>query len=169
MQAFAIIAFCVLGAIVYGVIHNQVTARICIEYFTIAHPPIFPTTSATLLAVGWGIVATWWVGLILGIGLAVAARAGSGPTRDWRTLLTPVAILVVPMAGCAAIAGAIGWLTAEAGLIDFSQFFRIPAERNSAFAAAAFAHNISYASGFVGGLVVVWRVWQARAVASHEC
>ena len=162
MHAFVIIFFCVLAAVVYSVIHNQATARVCLEYFTVAHPPIFPTTSPTLLATGWGVIATWWVGLILGIGLAVAARAGSRPPRNWQTLLVPVAILMLIMACCAAIAGTIGWLAADAGLIDFSQFFRIPPERNAAFAAAAFAHNMSYASGFVGGLVVMWRVWRSR-------
>jgi hypothetical protein len=39
----------------------------------------FHTTSPTLLAIGWGIIATWWVGLILGILAAPAARLGSWP------------------------------------------------------------------------------------------
>lgn len=60
MRFVGIIALALLAGITYGILHDQVTARVCVEYFTIGHPKIFPTTSPTLLAIGWGIVATWW-------------------------------------------------------------------------------------------------------------
>lgn len=85
MESLKIVVLCVLAAAAYGVIHELVTARICIEYFTILHPAIFPTTSPTLLALGWGILATWWVGAILGVLLALAARAGSRPRSMQQT------------------------------------------------------------------------------------
>ena len=81
MQFIAIVALCVLAAVTYGVIHDQVTARVCVEYFTIGHPPIFGTDDPTLLGIGWGVLATWWVGVILGIPLAAAARLGNRPKR----------------------------------------------------------------------------------------
>jgi hypothetical protein len=62
MQAARIILYCVLGAVGYGVVHDQITARICLKYFTIGHPQVFNTQSATLLGIGWGVIATWWVG-----------------------------------------------------------------------------------------------------------
>ena len=89
-QFFAIIGLCVGAAVAYGIRHDQVTARVCVEYFTVGHPAVFPTDSPTWLAVGWGILATWWVGLILGVGLAVAARFGRRPRRDVRSLVRPV-------------------------------------------------------------------------------
>jgi len=46
-----------------GIAHDEITVRVCAEYFTIAHPPLFPTASRTLLAACWGIAAT--VGLAL--------------------------------------------------------------------------------------------------------
>jgi hypothetical protein len=67
METVKIVLLCILSAIIFGILHDQVTARACVEYFTIGHPPIFDTDSPTLLAFGWGIIATWWVGLILGI------------------------------------------------------------------------------------------------------
>lgn len=69
-----ILATCIASAVGYGIIHDQITARICVEYFTIGHPPIIGTDDPTLLGIDWGILATWWVGLILGIGLTIAAR-----------------------------------------------------------------------------------------------
>jgi hypothetical protein len=59
VEALKIILLCVLSAITYGILHDQVTARICVEYFTIGHPPMFATDSPTFLALGWGILATW--------------------------------------------------------------------------------------------------------------
>ncbi len=81
MKAVAIVLLCIAMAILYGIVHDQVTARVCVEYFTIGHPPVFDTDDTTLLALGWGVIATWWVGLGLGIPLAIAARAGSMPKR----------------------------------------------------------------------------------------
>lgn len=49
----AIVLLAVLAACGYGVIHDQITVRICLEYFTIGHPRIFTTESPTLLAFGW--------------------------------------------------------------------------------------------------------------------
>jgi hypothetical protein len=33
--------------VVYGIVHDQVTARVCVEYFTVGHPPVFQTNSDT--------------------------------------------------------------------------------------------------------------------------
>jgi hypothetical protein len=60
--------------IAYGILHDQVTARVCLEYFIIGHPPLIASESPTLLAIAWGIVATWWFALPLGFALAAAAR-----------------------------------------------------------------------------------------------
>jgi hypothetical protein len=87
MQAISIVGLCIASAVVYGILHDQVTARVCLEYFTIGHPPVFATDSPTLLGLGWGIIATWWVGLFLGVPLAIAARAGRRPKRDVSSLM----------------------------------------------------------------------------------
>src|SRR5687768_3279430 len=105
----------ILAAIIYGIAHDQVTARVCVEYFTIGHPPIFRTDDPTLLGLGWGIVATWWVGLILGVALALTARAGSRPRTPAAALARPVATLLAVMGVGAALAGGIGWAVAQAG------------------------------------------------------
>jgi hypothetical protein len=60
MRFIAIVALAVAAGIAYGILHDQVTARVCLEYFTIGHPPLIPSQSPTLLAIAWGIVATWW-------------------------------------------------------------------------------------------------------------
>ncbi len=92
MQSIAIIFLCVFSAVVYGILHDQITARICVEYFTIGHPPVFGTDDPTLLGLGWGVIATWWVGCSLAYrwrsqrGLAAGPNAASsqwcGPLRS---------------------------------------------------------------------------------------
>lgn len=105
MQFLSIIILCVGSAVIYGVIHDQITARVCVEYFTIGHPPVFGTDSPTLLAFGWGVIATWWVGLLLGVPLAIAARAGHRPKRSARSLVKPIVLLLIIMSCCALTAG----------------------------------------------------------------
>jgi hypothetical protein len=79
----SIILLCIVAAVIYGVVHDQITARICVEYFTIGHPPVFGTDDPTLLGLGWGVIATWWVGLILGFPLALK-QASLPPVRSTR-------------------------------------------------------------------------------------
>lgn len=76
MRFFSVVLLAVLAAVTYGIVHDQVTVRVSLEYFTIGHPPVFDTDSPTLLALGWGVLATWWVGLPLGFLLATASQVG---------------------------------------------------------------------------------------------
>ena len=160
METFKIIEGCILAAMVYGVLHDQVTARIYIQYFTVFHPYVFPTQSPTLLALGWGIIATWWVGAILRVLLAISARFGSRPTLTFRQISPAVIRLLFIMAACALLAGAIGYF---AGAVP-EQFRGIVSRSNEKrFLADWWAHNASYASGIVGGLILCLTVYRKRA------
>jgi hypothetical protein len=170
MQCFAIVGLCVLAAVTYGVLHDQVTARVCVEYFTIGHPPIFGTQDPTLLGLGWGVLATWWVGVLLGLPLAAAARLGRRPQRTAASLIRPVTMLMLVSAGCALVAGVVGYGMAKLGVIGlFGPVGRaIPPARHVAFLADLWAHNASYLSGFVGGGILIFRVWQRRSLAGLD-
>src|SRR4051812_43518421 len=113
VQSLGIVLMCIAAAACYGIAHDQVTARVCVEYFTIGHPPVFGTDDPTLLGIGWGIIATWWVGLLLGVPLAFVARAGSWPQRSVASLVLPLAWLLAVMAVCALAAGIVGWFLAS--------------------------------------------------------
>ena len=169
VESLRILLLSILAAITYGVVHDQVTARVCVEYFTIGHPPLFPTQSPTLLGLGWGILATWWMGLLLGIPLALCARAGSAPSLGARDLLKPVGILLVTMALLALVAGVVGYKAAKAGwfVLPPGASERLPEARHAVFIADLFAHLASYAAGTFGGLALcAWTVIRRRRVAS---
>jgi len=154
MQSIKIILTCVVAAVLYGIIHDQVTARICVEYFSVFHPPVFPTQSPTLLALGWGVIATWWMGAFLGILLAIAARAGSRTKIARSELVVPIAKLLAMMGILAAVAGLVGFVLSSQGAIAPPQWIAsaLPQGKHARFMADWWAHNASYGVGFFGGI-----------------
>src|SRR5262245_8239345 len=164
MQFLKIVALSILAAVTYGIIHDQVTARICVEYFTVGHPPVFGTEDPTLLGVGWGVLATWWVGFLLGVPLAAVARLGRWPKRSARSLVLPIAWLMLITATCSAVAGVVGWLLARNGVVFLLNDLhdRLPRDKHVPFLTCLWAHSASYFIGFVGGLVVIARVGRSR-------
>jgi len=167
MHSAAILLLSEFAAIGYGIVHDQITARVCVEYFSIGHPPIFPTDDPTLLGLGWGIIATWWVGLILGFGLALAARAGPRPPRTVLSLIRPILFLLMATFLSAAMIGVVGYCLAQSDSISLLEptSSRVPRDKHSLFLADLWAHNASYMVGSLGGLLVMVRVWRSRCLA----
>lgn len=164
MQSFGIILMSIGAAVIYGITHDQITVRVCVEYFTIGHPPVFRTDDPTLLGLGWGVIATWWAGLLIGIPLAVAARAGPRPPRSVSSLVKPMAMLLFVMAIVAFVAGVAGWILARNGAVFLvgNIAHRVPADRHVPFLADLWAHSASYVSGLIGGIVLSVHVWRSR-------
>jgi hypothetical protein len=159
MEALKIVLFSTIAAIGYGILHDRVTAHVCVEYFTIAHPPVFPTESPFLLAIGWGVIATWWVGLPLGVLLAAAARIGSQPKLRLADLRRPILWLMAASGIAALVSGSTGATLVGMGALpapgDWAE--AIPPEKHVAFSFDAWAHSASYLSGAVGGLFLIVR------------
>lgn len=151
MEFLKIVLGCIVAGVVYGIIHDQFTARICLQYFTVFHPPVFATQSPTLLAIGWGIIATWWMGASLGTLIACSARVGRLPKLTFPQLLPQIGGLLACMAICAAAVGTLGYFV---GAMPDGSLSAIPVEMDQRCAADWWAHNASYASGFLGALVV---------------
>jgi hypothetical protein len=153
---------CIVAAVVYGIVHDQRLASV-LSTSPFFHPHIFPTQSPTLLAIGWGILATWWVGAFLRVLLAIAARAGPMPKLTSREVFPSVARLLLIMGGCALVAGVVGYLWARGGLIAPPPFVAgTPHLVASNFMADWWAHSASYASGFFGGLALCVLIYRKR-------
>ena len=156
MDFIRIVLLFVLAAVIYGLIHDQITARICLDYFTIGHPRMFASNSPTLHALYWGVTATWWAGLAVGILIALASRVGDLPKLGWRQQLYPAGILMAAMAGMAFLIG-VSTLMKSDGWVErtFDDWFgNLPVTDKGAFLADFMAHNTSYLVGFVGGVVL---------------
>jgi hypothetical protein len=170
MQFWKIWLLCVAAAVFYGIVHDQVTARVCVEYFTIGDPPIFGTHSPTLLALDWGVIATRWMGAFLGFWVASSARLGRWQRLDANQLVRPVLVLLGIMAISALIAGVIGYTKARHGEIQLG-FYEALLDKSTQqrFIADWWAHQASYAVGFLGGLAVcLWVLHIRRSVSLNR-
>jgi hypothetical protein len=95
------------------------------------HPPVFHTESPTLLGIGWGVIATWWVGAFFAVPMIFAARAGARPTLRASELVHSIASLLAVMAGCAVLSGITGYTLAQQGILatDWLTFTDSPSLR----------------------------------------
>jgi hypothetical protein len=121
--------------------------------------------SPTLLAIGWGIIATWWFALPLGFALACAARLGARPKRSARKLVRPLLTLLCAMASLALVSGIAGYLLTRNQLVSLNPFVGeyIEPSKQAAFVADWWAHTASYFGGFIGAMVLCVWVWRSRS------
>jgi hypothetical protein len=171
VESLKIVLLSVLATVSYGILQDQVTARVCVEYFTVGHPPVFATDDPTLLALGFDTLASWWVGALMAAPLLWTARSGrERPKLTWRDLFKP-ALLLMGMTGFFAfIAGVFGFGLARVGAIRLWEPLgsRVPSGKHSLFLADAFAHGTAYLAGFVGALVICAWVRQERQRRSKD-
>ncbi|WP_300664035.1 hypothetical protein [Fluviicola sp.] len=158
------ILLCLFGAIAFGIVHDMITANSCVEYFTIAHPKVIESENPFMLALVWGILATWWVGLILGILIVAFNTIGKSNTIPFSIIRRYVIRLLLMMILTSSLAGLIGYVLAVSGVIHFNgELSRvIPINKQLAFLAVAWAHLSSYIVGFTGGIVICMKVWMQR-------
>ena len=164
-EMFRILGLVVLMAAVYGIIHDQITARIYPAYFNVDHPDlgypaIFHSSSPTVLALAWGIVATVPLATVLGSMIAISAQAGSYPRISARQLLKPLLAVFSGMA-IVAIAGGLwgyhAWRPA-------SKIFVARREMTDFC-----AHLMSYCGGLLGALaLVIWIVIHRRCATRTD-
>jgi hypothetical protein len=162
-ESLKIVVLSMAAAIGYGILHDQVTARVCIEYFTIGHVRVIASRSPTLLAFTWGVLATWWVGFGLGIPVALFARAGGRRALSWSDLRRPYLTLMIATEVASLLFGMLAYFIAEAGGVYLLEPLasRVPANRHTRFLADLWAHRAAYATGLTGSVVLCgWCVWR---------
>ena len=166
-QKAKVILLSVAAATAYGVVHDEITARLCVEYFSLAHPPLFPFSSPTMLGLCWGVAASFGVGLVLGYLLAQASQSEG---------LLGVPICARPSA---VRPSGFNWpccggyriyrVQARAVLRDLAARVAavrlgrvLPRSQQDRFLAVWFAHAASYFFGLVGGSILIFRIWNRR-------
>jgi len=157
----------ILAAILYGIAQDMVTVRVSLEYFTAGHPNVFNTANPTVLALGWGVIASWWAGLILGLCLSVAAQYGPRVRLRLVDIAAPACMLIVIVGTCTAVAGELafrylGSCVRSPLFLSADEAFAWSDNQCARFAAAACAHTVTYLTACVGGLVLCVRTWRIR-------
>ncbi len=166
-QIIYIILLCMAAAMLFGVVHNQFSARISTEYFTLGHRKLISSTSPTLMGIAWGIHPNWWVGMSLGVLLSVAGRAGKWPRRNARSLIKPLLFLFLASAIGSATAGILGHHLANTGVLDLYEplYSEVPPEAHAAYIAALWMHTASYTVAAMGSFITALFVFTGRVRA----
>ncbi len=164
MEAAKIWLVAIVATVTYGIAQDLVTTRVSLEYFTVGHVDLFGTQSPTLLAFGWGFVATWWFGALLGGMIALTARFGKRPKVAVRDLVQPGLGLLLAVGTLALLAGMVGYIAADTGAISLSSGFaaRIPPNGHDRFLAVAWAHTAAYGGGLIGATFFAGWIWLTR-------
>lgn len=152
----------------YGVVQDQVSARLCPEYFTVFHNPIPGLTDPTQLGIAWGFLGSWWGGAILGLSAGIAATAGSKPPLPVTALVRPMLVLVAGIGFVAAVCGLSAARHAEFFAIRLDPLFEshVPPDRARSLFAVACYHFAAYASAVVGSIgLCAWVVWKRTALS----
>lgn len=142
----------------FGIAHDLVTAHIAVEYFTEHHVEVVESKSPVVMALIWGVRATFVVGMLGAVILLGANGLGSWPQLEFGRLRRALMRLMLVL-----------YVLAMGVLFSFLQFAPRPPmeeqgpgyEANRRLVAVAFTHEFSYtgaATGFVG--FATWIVYQ---------
>jgi hypothetical protein len=144
----------------YGVIHDQISFTISSEYYTKFKFDQFgvgPEVPYRLGAsyVGW--IATWWMGIPLGIILGLIGLI----QFDWRLMLKAYYKSLPWIIGAALLTGLLGLIYGRLFLIDKDLNWFIPANLidRKHFIMVGSMHNFSYIGGLTGLLIgIVYQI-----------
>lgn len=168
MPLLRIVGLCIAALVGYGMLQDQVTARICPEYFTVGHPPIAGVQDPTVLGIAWGFLGSWWGGLFLGLAVAAAARGGSRPQLTAGQLLRPLAVLLAAMVAVTLVCGVGAEYNGAILGVSLGEPWAsaVPAPRHRGLLVVASAHFGTYAAALIGGVVLcAWVVRTRRSPA----
>lgn len=158
----------VLGAIGFacllGIALDLVTANVAVEYFTVHHPRIVASDNPWVLAIVWGIAASWWFGAIAGAVVATVNQRRPEP-------LPPLRILKWTFFACVVLwlimIGILLAALALSNLIPLEQ--RRPTfESDRRLIAVALAHQSEYVLGAIAGLIIAVMTWRAKTKSNAE-
>lgn len=146
----------------YAVVQDQVSARLCPEYFTHFHNPIPGLTDPTLLGIAWGFLGSWWGGALFGYSVCVAATVGRRPKLTVRELLLPMGLVVLATAGVTALTGGAVAFYAEQFAVEVDEYRAgpVPADRRRSLLVVCCYHLAAYVAAAVGSAACC--VWVAR-------
>ena len=163
-QILLIMLLCIFVVLTYGIVHNQLTTRISLEYFTIGHHKIINSSAPTNLGIAWGLYSNWWIGLSFGILLSLAARAGNWKKRNVFSLVKPLCFVSLFSALAAGIAGYLGYKLTESGVLGLSATLSdaVPPAKHAPYIAALWMHTASYFAGTAGSLILALLVFTGR-------
>ena len=153
---FSVLLCTIIIASCYGILHDQVTYTISPEYYTrfkfiqfgLVDEGVNLPMNHRLAAMIVGIMATWWVGLTIGLFYAGILSFFEMQPGLYRLYFKTVALTF----GIAALFGITGFLYGRFHLIATGVSWHLPEQLadKSAFICVGSIHNYSYMGGIAG-------------------
>lgn len=147
----------------YGIIHDQITYSISPEYYTRFkyiqfgfEPEHFGGHRQTVAAIGF--LATWWTGIIIGIGLGLTGLIFSDYKKMWRAIRKAIAVAFF----VAVLTGFIGYLYGKHELTATGVSWWLPDNLidKDRFIIVGSIHNFSYLGGLFGLIIaIIYLIW----------
>jgi len=169
-----LLAFACVVAGLYGIVHNQLSYTVSPAYFHEFKFNQFRVDPAYHNRLGAGIVgfmASWWMGILIGLPIYIAALFIKGRRQFVYTYACSALLVVVTTLCCGIAALAISVFTiGPDSLPDWMSGRDVSSP--VAFARAGTMHNFSYLGGGVGLVIglcyTVWQAWKSRRLATGQ-
>ncbi|MCR4317519.1 MAG: hypothetical protein NUW37_14360 [Planctomycetes bacterium] len=144
---------------VFGMLHNQMSYSVSAEYFTkfkfIQFRLADSESSERWRAAIVGLLASWWMGIPIGLVMSSAARSRREPSRTF-VIAAKMMIATLVVTVCFSLTGLlIGFFVAGPERPAWFHFDEVEDARS--FLRAGWMHNFSYLGGVV--MMIVWVVY----------
>ena len=154
----AIVGGCVVLACGLGLGLDLITANVAVEYFSVHHPKIVETDNPWILAVVWGIAASWWFGALGGLILAVVNQRRRQPLPPRRILRWVAIACLVLWAIMIVILIAVLVIASTIPLAERPATF----DHDRRLMAVAMAHQFEYLWGGIALVILAVMTWISR-------
>jgi hypothetical protein len=171
-REYLILLRCIIAALIYGAINDQITTTVSWEYFAYGKglaevlPVNEPPNSALFRweAAKVGMKATWSAGLLIGVALLIANNPFRNlPRLPYRRLVQLVPVVLGVAAVTSAFLALAGYFGAFVGFnSDFQEMVRVDQWRPRRFMAVYGEHLGGYVGGLSGTVIAVTCIIRAR-------
>lgn len=169
---FILLCFCAMfAAAAFGALHNQFSFTIGASYFydvkfsQFAIDPMFHNRIGAAVV---GALASWWMGLLMGLpAFVLGAYTQKGRRRYFYAGMRAIGVAISIAAIGAFIGLAFGHIAdinALVGYLPMIDAFSDPI----GFVRAAIMHEASYAGGAIGALAALYVMWRARETPTPQ-
>lgn len=169
-KGYALIMIVLISVLIsgfYGIVHDQITYTIAPEYYTkfkfiqfglIDHSNALIYISERSMVSIVGFLATWWVGLIIGVIYGIVGlRLDNGKQMlffIWKVILSTILITI--------LAGVFGCFVGMFIPVDIEFNFQETIENKRNFIIVGTIHNLGYIGGFLGLIIGVIRIFREK-------
>lgn len=147
-SAFVLVLASIIAGI-YGIIHDQITITISLDYF-LYFKGLYATSAPYRLGaafIGWS--STWWVGFLAAFALVVCLMIKKQSNGMLKKVLKDAMIIICISAAAGTVGGVFGYLIPVK--VDF--FYQLALEYHVENYAAFFSVWMIHIFGYVGGLL----------------